>query len=915
MVKSTETETAVPLDEVLITPELSRRPGREPDYRAENQALTQLAQAMVQSPQALLNRLVRMALELCEAGSAGISLLVSSAGEEQFRWEALCGAYAGYVGGRTPRDFSPCGTCLDLGEPQLYHRPARYFEYLGAAQPEIVEGLVVPFYRGDQPLGTIWVVTHDERRRFDREDVRLMQSLAGFVGIALGTIQSVATAESALTELQIQTEELAATNAQLGQLIDERRQAERALQESEERLRLSVEAANIGAWDYNPRTGVLNWSDRCRSMFGLPPDAPVDYELFLAGVHPEDRARTHSAMRGAMDPAGDGSIDVEFRALWTDGTVRWIVSKGQAFFSAPGPARRATRLVGTLLDITARKQAETERNALLQRERDRSRQLRKLADAAQHVNAAPSLTAMLEIITHGARDIIGAHQAVTSTTVNDDWAQAINSVAFSEKYATWEGYDAAPSGAGIYAEVCRTNRPMRMTQAELEAHPAWRGFGNQEEHHPPLWGWLAVPLVARDGRNLGLIQISDKYQGEFTAEDEAILTQLGQMAAVAIEKERLYEEVRRSNRTKDEFLAMLAHELRNPLAPIRNAIQVLQDLDAPDERTKRLRAVIDRQSEHMARLLDDLLDVSRITRGKIELRREVVDLAVVVLQAVDAGKDLTAARGQSLTVALPRASLWSNADPTRLHQVFENLLSNASKYTQPGGKIEVRLERENGYGVIRVRDNGGGIDPAFLPYLFELFAQGDRSVARPEGGLGIGLTMVQRLVQLHGGSVEAHSDGVGLGSEFVVRLPLTPEHPQPAAASNEDTLPVKGSKTCRILVVDDNQDAANTLCELLELWGHETVEANDGAAAIEAVRHRCPDLILLDLSMPGMDGYEVARRLQEERLLGDATLVALTGYGQEEDRRRTREAGFHHHLTKPVDPEVLQALLADAPCC
>jgi CheY-like chemotaxis protein len=380
------------------------------------------------------------------------------------------------------------------------------------------------------------------------------------------------------------------------------------------------------------------------------------------------------------------------------------------------------------------------------------------------------------------------------------------------------------------------------------------------------------------------------------------------MAAVAIEKEQLYEEVRRSSRTKDEFLAMLAHELRNPLAPIRNAIGVLRELPGADERTERLRAVIDRQSEHMARLLDDLLDVSRITRGKIELRREAVDLSSVVQQAADAARHLAEARGQVLTVQVFPKPLWLDVDPTRLHQVVENLLNNAAKYTQPGGQIEVRVERDAEFGVVRVRDNGSGIDPAFLPHLFELFAQGDRSVARLRGGLGIGLTMVQRLVELHGGSVTAQSDGLGQGSEFVVRLPLIPEPLQPRQAEPGPASRRGGKR--RILVVDDNRDAAETLCDLLDLWGHETVEANDGRSALEAVKRYDPELILLDLSMPGMDGYEVARRLQEEHLLGTITLIALTGYGQAEDRRRTREAGFHHHLTKPVDPETLRALIS-----
>ncbi|MBL8795586.1 MAG: response regulator [Planctomycetia bacterium] len=383
------------------------------------------------------------------------------------------------------------------------------------------------------------------------------------------------------------------------------------------------------------------------------------------------------------------------------------------------------------------------------------------------------------------------------------------------------------------------------------------------------------------------------------------------------EQERLIREqaaraeAESATRAKDEFLAMLAHELRNPLAPIRNALEIVR-LHDPEGRAPSHHAwnIVARQVEHLVRLVDDLLDMSRITRGKINLQLETVGLADVVARAVEASQPLIQARRHELQVDLAAEPLFVRADPVRLSQVLLNLLNNAAKYTPEGGRVSITARSEDGQAVIRVRDTGMGIPAETLPKVFDLFSQAERTLDRAEGGLGIGLTLVQRLVEMHGGSVGAHSDGPGHGSEFTVRIPVLPagtrsqETPAPSAA-----LP---HTQRRVLVVDDNVDSAESLGILLRLNGHEVRTAYEGRAALDAAREFQPQVVLLDIGLPGLDGFEVARRLRSDPATQRSCLVAVTGYGQEEDQRRTREAGFNHHLTKPVDPEVLHGLLAAA---
>jgi PAS domain S-box-containing protein len=368
------------------------------------------------------------------------------------------------------------------------------------------------------------------------------------------------------------------------------------------------------------------------------------------------------------------------------------------------------------------------------------------------------------------------------------------------------------------------------------------------------------------------------------------------------------DDLAQADRQKNEFLAMLAHELRNPLGPMRNALYLMGMPQADAAAVAGARDIMERQLQQIVRLVDDLLDISRIIRGKIELRRERIDLADALRRAVETSGPLLDARGQSLELTLPDEPVPVMGDAIRLAQVVSNLLNNAAKYSTRPGRIGLELERQGGEAVIVVRDEGEGIAPELLPHVFELFVQGDHTLARLQGGLGIGLTLVKRLVEMHDGEVSAASAGRGKGSEFRIRLPLSQES-RPAARGGAGESPA-GGRSRRVLVVDDNVDAVDSIARVLRLFGHEVASAHDGPSALARAADFLPEVIVLDIGLPGMDGYEVARRLRAMPAFRRTLIVAATGYGQEDDRRRSRQAGFDHHLTKPVDPEQLRSIIA-----
>lgn len=439
----------------------------------------------------------------------------------------------------------------------------------------------------------------------------------------------------------------------------------------------------------------------------------------------------------------------------------------------------------------------------------------------------------------------------------------------------------------------------------------------------PPWSDLPVLILARPGADSAAVALAMESLGNVTVLERPMrVAALVSAARTAIrarlrqyqirehlaELKRAEVELRSNDRRKDEFLAVLAHELRNPLAPIRNSLYILRLTGQQDATAERVGEMMERQVNHMVRLVDDLMEVSRITRGKIRLRKERVDIAEVLHSAVETSRPAIDAGGHQLMLELTAEPLMVEGDPIRLAQVFANLLNNAAKYTDRGGRIRLGARLEGERVAISVRDDGMGISAAMLPRVFDLFTQVERGADRAQGGLGIGLTLVKSLVEMHGGEVEARSDGPGRGSEFVVRLEAAATEPARQPVSK----PAGSSRALaprRMLVVDDNRDAAESLGLLLALLGAEVRIEFSGSDALEAMATFRPAVVLLDIGMPGMDGHEIARRVRSDPALREATIVALTGWGQEEDRRDSRAAGFDYHLVKPVDIDALQSLL------
>jgi signal transduction histidine kinase len=439
----------------------------------------------------------------------------------------------------------------------------------------------------------------------------------------------------------------------------------------------------------------------------------------------------------------------------------------------------------------------------------------------------------------------------------------------------------------------------------------------------PPWSDIPIILLALPGHDAGRLveQLVQHGQGHVVVLERPVTpsTLLATVRAAVQARMRQYQvrdelarrtaaegALRDADRRKDEFLAMLSHELRNPLGAIQSAAITAQ-MDAT--RRDPALVIIRRQIERLGRLVDDLLDVARITHGKIALRREDVFVATVVERSMESVRPVFEERRHTLSASLPEEMLAVRADPARLEQVLVNLLMNAAKYTEPGGTIGVRVERDGHEVVLRVHDTGIGLSANMLPHVFDLFTQSERALDRSQGGLGIGLTLVRHLVELHGGRIEAHSDGVGKGSEFVVRLPAVP---CPEGRPESATSVLGPERRARVLLVEDNSDAADALMMLLETLGHEVVVMHDAPSALTAMGSIVPDVALVDIGLPGMDGYDLARRIRELPKGRMVLLVALTGYGREEDKQRAMAAGFDCHLTKPVELHTLQGLVARA---
>jgi signal transduction histidine kinase/CheY-like chemotaxis protein len=585
--------------------------------------------------------------------------------------------------------------------------------------------------------------------------------------------------------------------------------------------------------------------------------------------------------------------DVEVEHVYPDGTTYTLFGSASPLFDAGGGVRGC---VAAFLDITGRKRAE--------------RTVLSLLRVSERLNSSLDVDALVDALVQEAIGLVDAGGGVAGLRTPEGMA--------CKKYFRegetlpleycWPPMHGLPGWLIVHKAPYLTNEALADTQI---VHELCVQFGVRSA--------LSTPILNAAGEVLGFFEVHNKRADSgFGPADRELLLAVSQTAAVAIQNALAYRDLQRAeealkdaDRRKNEFLATLAHELRNPLAPLRNGLNLLRL--AGDDRATAGQALgmMERQLGQMVRLIDDLLDVSRITRGKLRLRRERVDLADVVRSAVETARPLVESSAHRLEVSLPPEPVYLDADPTRVAQMLANLLTNAAKYSNRGGDIRLTAERHGGEVVVKVRDNGIGISAEHLPRLFEMFSQVDTALERSQGGLGIGLSLVKGLVEMHGGTVQARSEGAGRGSEFVVQLPSADgTTPDAGGAGGEPETPRRAR---RILVADDNRDAADSLAMILRLGGHEVHVVRDGQEAFEAAAWFRPDVALLDIGMPRLNGYEAARRVRGQPWGEGVVLVAVTGWGQEEDKRRASENGFDHHLTKPVDPAALEKLLADLP--
>ncbi len=639
-------------------------------------------------------------------------------------------------------------------------------------------------------------------------------------------------------------------------MTDRRRQAEDSLRASEAEFRAVFEQSAVSMTQVCAQTGrFLRVNAKFCELTGYSAEelaTMTPTRLDIAEDLGADLKMIRSLLRGDV-----ASYDLEKRYLRKDGKVIWVHANATLVRDDDG---RPKLTMGVIQDITERKRVE-----------------QALRESEERLRAAAGAVSDL-IWTNSAEGLMQGEQRewqnFTGQSREDyqgyGWSQAVHPD------------DAKPT-------IDEWNRAVAEKRTFVFEHRLRRRDGEWR-----LCSVRAVPISHADGTIREWVgvhrDITERKQQE---------EQLLQLAV----------ELSEADRRKDEFLATLAHELRNPLAPIRNGLQLIKLAGGNQATIEQARSMMERQLTQMVRLVNDLMDVSRITRGALELRKERIQLAIVINSAVETSRPLIEQMGHDLTVTLPEHPIIVDADMTRMAQVFLNLLNNAAKYGDRGGSIQLNVELDGSDAVVTVTDTGIGIAADQLPRIFEMFVQVDRSLDRSQGGLGIGLTLVKRLVEMHGGHVQARSEGPGKGSEFVVRLPIVIEASQPQVPSVNDE-PSATKSSLRILIVDDNRDGANSLAEMLGIMGNDTRTAYDGQQGVDVAGEYRPDVILLDIGLPKLNGYEACRRIREQAWGKAVLLIAVTGWGQDKDRLRSHDAGFDHHLVKPVDPQALMEILA-----
>jgi PAS domain S-box-containing protein len=640
----------------------------------------------------------------------------------------------------------------------------------------------------------------------------------------------------------------------------ERARVVRDLDTARRRLEAALNAGDIGIFEWDMVTDQVYGDTNFARMFGVTLDSQgsAPRSQFEPAIHPDDRRDRAARVQRAIEE--DLPYEAEYRIL-VSGEIRWVVSRGKVERDAVG---RPIRFPGVLLDVTERRRAEQARQEISD-DRDRlSRTYEKLLSGIED---------FAYVFDRDGR-FLYANPPLLKL-----YGRSLGEVAgrtFNEL-----GYDQASHERHIreIRQVIDSRQPFH-GEIQLRFEPGGM----------TIYDYIFSPVLNPRGEVEVVVGITRDVT----------------------ERKHAEEALREMDRQKNDFLAQLAHELRNPLAPIRNAARIFKMRQSAEPDVLWASEVIDRQVDHLTRLIDDLLDVSRISRNKLELRRQRIELQEVVRGAVEISQPVIDQNGHRLVIDVSPEPVFLIADMARLTQALMNLLINAAKYTNAGGRIELVARREGPEAVLRVRDDGIGIEAAALPKLFQMFYQADTSMTRSQGGLGIGLSLVKSVIELHGGTVEAASAGLGKGAEFVVRLPaLAPVAAQaPAKAARESGTPAGAGR--RVLVVDDNQDGAESLAMFLQISGHEVRTAFDGEQALEVAQAFRPEIVLLDIGMPKLNGYDACRRIRSSDWGRDMIVIAQTGWGQDEDKRRTLEAGFDNHLVKPVDPMALLQLVAEA---
>ena len=676
--------------------------------------------------------------------------------------------------------------------------------------------------------------------------------------------------------------------------VTEPRRRQEELRTSEERLRLALAASRMNVWDWDLVSNTVRCSENAREFWGIDIGRAED---FLGVVHPDDLGLVQEAARLAFE--GQEPYLSEYRLTGADRGIRWVQSRGRV---ERAPDGRAVRILGVTVDVTELKQAEES--------------TRLLADAGATLGASldyqATLAELSRLLVPRFADWCVVDLFTDAGTLQRVAVQHPDPARVALANEIFARFPPRPQARHGAWHVIRTRQPewvAEITDRMVEEN------AEGTEHLALLRGlnlrsYICVPLIARDVP-IGVLTVVHAESGRhYRQSDVEVCADLARRAAAAVDNARLYEQLKAEDRRKDEFLATLAHELRNPLAPIRTGLALLQATTTADT-LERTRQVMERQLAHLVRLIDDLLDLSRVSRGAVQLALERTDLWSVIGMAIEASRPLLDAAGVTLSVRPPEKPIALEADRTRLSQVLSNLLNNAAKFTERGGHVELSAIEQGPDVLIAVKDSGVGISSHMLARIFDMFVQ-VRESPGSHTGLGIGLTLVQRLVELHGGRVWAESDGPGRGSTFLVRLPRAAAivaAPEPAPRA---TPPSAVASARQVLVVDDNVDAADMLAAVLALDGHEVRTASSGPEALELLQNYRPDVAFLDIGLPGMSGHELAAQLRGDARLRGLVLVAVTGWGQAEDRRRSKEAGFDEHLTKPVETARVLAIVAES---